>query len=301
MRFGFAVPNRWGIEDVGALFDLGQQAEGLGFDSLWASEHQFHAGALPETTGNGPIFEPLTMLAYLAAVTKSVRLGPSVMILPYHHPVILAKAIATLDVISGGRLNLGVGVGGVPEEFAGLGVKLTDRGAMADEAIDAMKILWSEESPSFEGRYHSFSGLGFSPKPVQKPHPPIFVGGHSKAAIRRAARVGAWWHPGPIQPDLVRWGVNYLTEQARVFGRDPSEIGVSLKLYLDIPSISGVPRLSSHTGGFIGTIHGLLQRLWDYRDAGVHHILVATMSRDVEVIKKTMEFIAIDIMPEFNR
>ena len=181
MEFGCKVPNNWGIQDPKALFAIGTNAEALGFGSVWVSEHLFNAGHVATRLGNRPYYEPLTTLAYLAAITTSIRLGTSVLVLPYHHPVNLAKVIATLDVFSEGRLNLGIGAGLVGEESKALGTNFAERGPITDDIIDAMKVLWTQEVPTFQGQYHNFSGLGFSPKPSQKPHPPIF-----EAALRKA-------------------------------------------------------------------------------------------------------------------
>ena len=169
MKFGICIPTNLGIENFRALMSIGPKAEELGFDSVWVSEHLFNVGYIGERIGGRPYYEPLTVLSYLAAMTSRIRLGTSVLVLPYHDPVRLAKVVATLDVASGGRVVLGLGVGRIEEEYDALGISFKERGAIADEAIEVMKILWTQEDPAFSGRYHSFSKVKFSPKPAQKP------------------------------------------------------------------------------------------------------------------------------------
>lgn len=167
----------------------------LGFYAITTSEHF----AMPywEVPRLGPYWtHALTVLSFVAGATRRVRVDASVLVLPYHHPLALAKAISTLDVLSGGRVDVSVGVGHAVQEFEALRVPFPDRGAIADEMLDAMKELWSAEEPVFRGRFFTIEGLAFEPKPVQQPRPPIYVGGNSKAALRRAARHEGW-QPNP--------------------------------------------------------------------------------------------------------
>ena len=235
MKLGICIPNHWGVEDVRSIFSLATRAEELGFDSIWVSEHVFNAGHVHQRLGGRPYYDPLAILSYVAAITTRIGLGTSVLVLPYHNPIRLAKTAATLDVMSGGRLILGVGVGALEQELNALGARLAERGAIGDEAIAIMKELWTQEDPTYQGRYHSFSGMKFSPKPIQKPHIPLLVGGNSPAAIRRAARHGNGWHPTALPPAELTRKIEYLREQAAATGRDPSEVPVSIRLDMDIP------------------------------------------------------------------
>ena len=189
--------------------------------------------------GDAPYYDSLLSLTHLAAVTSSIRLGTSVLVLPYHHPVTLAKQLATLDVFSGGRLSVGIGAGVIEEEFEALGADFRQRGSVTDESIQAMKALWTQDLPEFHGQHYDFSGMVFSPKPMQKPHPPIYVGGDSRPAIRRAAREADVWHPTSVGAEDIRLGMRYLEGQARTVGRDPEHIGISLRLDLDTPALGG--------------------------------------------------------------
>ena len=201
MKIGYSLSNNQGMEDVQGVIDLAVRAEELGFDSVWASEHVFNVSYVYDRIGDKPYYEPLTVLAYVAAVTKTIGLGTSVLVLPYHNPIRLAKVAATLDVLSGGRLMLGVGVGVIEEELEAMGSPYAERGAITDETIAIMIELWTKEDPSFQGKYHSFSNMKFTPKPMQKPYIPIIIGGTSRAAIRRAARSGTVWHPTALSPE----------------------------------------------------------------------------------------------------
>jgi probable F420-dependent oxidoreductase len=167
-----------------------QLVEQAGFESLWVGDHI----ALPaDLGGDHPRFEAVVAATYLAAVTTRVRLGIGVIVLPQRQPVLLAKQLTSVDVLSGGRLIVGIGVGYLEPEFRALGVSLADRGARTDEYLAVMRTLWTDPAPAFEGRYVSFAGVHQQPPPRQRPHPPIVVGGHSPAALRRAVRVGNGW------------------------------------------------------------------------------------------------------------
>ena len=149
-------------------------------------------------------YEPLAALNFLAGCTQRVRLGTHVLILPYRNPVLTAKILATLDHLSGGRLILGAGVGWMEEEFEALGLDtFAERGAVTDEYIELYKELWTKDEPVFEGKYYQISGSGFQPKPAQKPHPPIWIGGHTGPAIRRAAVHGDGWMPIGLRPPAI--------------------------------------------------------------------------------------------------
>ena len=166
-------------------------AEEAGFESLWVGDHI----ALPaEMDGTQPRLEVVAALSYLAAVTTRIRLGFGVIVLPQRQPVLLAKQLSSIDILSKGRLTVGIGVGYVEPELRALGVSLADRGARTDEYLAAMRTLWTEPAPSFEGRFVSFDGVFQRPQPVQRPHPPIVVGGHSPAAQRRAVTSANGWY-----------------------------------------------------------------------------------------------------------
>jgi probable F420-dependent oxidoreductase len=236
MKIGVSLLNNWGIDDVHALVELAVRAEQLGVDSVWVHDHVFNVAHVLDRIGDRPYYEPLTLLGYVAARTERVRLGTSVLVLPYHNPIRLAKTAATLDVLSRGRLVLGVGVGAVEQEMEAMGTPFKERGAFTDEAIAVMRALWADGTPSFTGRYSRFAGMPFSPKPAQRPWIPLVIGGVSRAAIRRAARLGDGWQPLGLTPEALAQGVAQLREEARACGRDAARIPVSIAMSIAAPT-----------------------------------------------------------------
>ena len=174
--------------------------------------------------GDQPRLEAVVVLAHLAAVTSRVRLATGVLVLPQRHPVLLAKQLASLDVLSKGRLIVGVGVGHVGAELAALGASLADRGARTDEYLAALRALWAEPTPAFAGRFTAFAGVIERPRPVQRPHPPIVIGGHSPAAFRRAVLSGNGWYGWDLDLDQTAQALASLCERAGRYGR-PAELG----------------------------------------------------------------------------
>ena len=179
---------------------VARTADDLGFDAIVIPEHIVLPTSLEAAMGaHWP--HAWTVMAFVAGATTRIRVNSSVTVLPYHHPVVLAKAVATLDVLSGGRVMLAIGVGHAEGEFEALGVPYHERGRLTDEYLEVMKLLWSDAEARFEGRYISFKDVVFEPKPIQRPHPPIWIGGNSPAALRRAARHGQGWMPWLITAD----------------------------------------------------------------------------------------------------
>src|SRR5215218_3056404 len=193
------------------LTEVAQRAEQLGFESLWVGEHVLTPVELayryPGATGKPPFLpdsrftEPFATLAHLGAVTTTIRLGTGILILPLHPPVGIARSIATVDVLSGGRVSLGLGVGWMREEFDAAGQDFTTRGRRMDEMLQVLDLLFTQERPSFAGEHYQLPEMGFEPKPVQEPRPPFLIGGSSEAALRRAARYGDGWYGGQEPPE----------------------------------------------------------------------------------------------------
>src|SRR5262245_23660732 len=194
MRFGTVVPIYGPLGRPEVLRRLILRAEALGYDAVWFADHvvvpEYAAGLYGET-----FFEPLTALAFAAGFTSRLRLGMDVMVVPYRPAVLTAKALASLDALSDGRVILGAGVGILRGEFEALGIPYEERGAITDEYLRAFTELWSADEPRFEGKHVRFSELRFAPRPVQKPRIPIWVGGNSRRAQQRAAELGDGWHP----------------------------------------------------------------------------------------------------------
>ena len=292
MDFGFSLSNNQGMEDVQDVLSLARRAEELGFDSVWASEHVFNTSYVYDRIGNRPYYEPLAILSYVAATTSKVLLGTSVLVIPYHNPIKLAKTAATLDVMSGGRLVLGIGVGVIEQEMEAMGVPFAERGAFTDEAIAVMKELWSQEDPNFQGRFSSFSGMKFSPKPVQQPNIPLVIGGASRAAIRRAARAGNGWHPTAMPPEDLSQAMRYLHERTAAVGRDSSEVPVSIS----------IPMGEGREGRFsLGNDPAeIVQNARAFQELGVRRIVVSPNTRNAAEMLPTMEMLASEVMPAFR-
>ncbi|MCS5669502.1 MAG: LLM class F420-dependent oxidoreductase [Dehalococcoidia bacterium] len=243
MKYGFTLPGRGQLATPERLGIIAKKGEEFGFDALLTGDHilvpRNISSPYPYTEGgefpgssSGESMEQITLLSYIAGQTSKIRLVTSVLIVPHRNPLVAAKSLATLDVLSGGRLVVGVGVGWMREEFQALGLPpFEERGAVTDEYIRAFKELWTEDNPRFEGKYISFDDISFLPKPVQKPHPPIWVGGESRPALRRTAELADGWYPlgsNPTfpmgTPEQLRAGLDRLAQYAERFGRDPKTI-----------------------------------------------------------------------------
>ncbi len=205
MQFGIALPLFGPTASLEAMIEVAQKAESLGFDSLWVLDRLLWAlepasknpgnprGELPSVMQN--TYDPFITLAFVAARTQKVRLGTSVLVASYRSPLVVAKMGATLDLLSGGRFILGLGAGWSADEFTAVNQNITDRNEQMDEFLEVLNMLWTEEKPCFDGNYFHIPKAIFLPKPLQKPRPPIWIGGNSKVVLRRAALFGDGWHP----------------------------------------------------------------------------------------------------------
>lgn len=300
MQFGVTTPNNWGIEDVNLALSFGPLAEELGYDSVWVMDHLFNNGYIRERLDDKPYYHPLAILSYLSATTRRVLLGTSVLVLPYHNPVELAKYTATLDQMSGGRVTLGVGVGAMAEEFAALGIPLSERASLTNESIRVMRELWANPAPSYHSHRWNFDDLRFSPKPVQRPHIPLWIGGASPGALRRAARLGDGWHPSGVAPTEYAAGKAQVTALAEQAGRNPAELTWSARV-----EVEATPGPSSERAANRSRIagHDLEQAALSiaaYRDAGVEHLVLALNTGDADRIRELMETLAAEVIPRFR-
>ena len=201
MQFSFRPPNAdyLGFKATPeGIVETTRKAELLGFDAVFLNDHIIVKGPRSMVESWGNTFDPLTSLGYLAAVTERIKLGTSVLIVPYRNPIATAKMIATLDQLSGGRVIVAVGAGWSEAEFNALGVPYADRGARTNEYLEVWRACWAPDPVSFKGEFVEFEDMHCSPKPVQQPQPPIWVGGSSRPALRRAARFADVWQPVPI-------------------------------------------------------------------------------------------------------
>lgn len=222
MRIGFAAPmsGPWATPDD--MIGVARTAESLGYHALWT--YQRLLGAADDSWGeaNRSVHDPLVTLAFLAAHTSRLRLGVAVLVMPLHTPVLLAKQIATLDLLSGGRLDVGLGNGWAPEEYTAAGVTPTDLGRRADDFLTCLRTLWTDKAVEHDGPYYKVPLTKFDPKPAQKPYPPLLLGGTSSAALRRAGRLCDGWIAGSkVPPTSVRDAIKAVRDAADQAGRDP--------------------------------------------------------------------------------
>ncbi len=300
MKVGVTIPNNWGIADPQQVLALGPVAETLGYDSIWVMDHLFNIGYIRERLDDKPYYHPLATLSYLSATTQRVALGTSVMVLPYHNPVELAKYVATLDHMSGGRVILGVGVGAMTEEFAALSLSMRQRGTLTNESIAIMKELWTNPDPSYDSPRWRFSDLKFSPKPWQKPHVPLWVGGSSPGALKRAATMGDGWHPTGMSPEVFSQGRQEVRTLASAAGRDPGALTMSMRVEVEAHGGPSSQRAQSRTRLPGDDVEAMITGLRAYQSAGVDHIVLALNSGDIAKITELMETIASQVIPHIR-
>jgi len=313
MQFGVPLPTFRQAASPDAIRQVAERAEALGFDGVWVSDHIVIPGSefdrfarsFGDSTGiGGLIYEPLTVLGFAAACTSRIRLGTTVLVVPYRNPLVTAKMLTTLDALSGGRITAGMAVGWMEEEFKAIGAPFKERGALSDEYIAAIKALWTQDQPAFHGRFARFENIVFEPKPAQKPHIPIWIGGNSKSAIRRAVALGDAWHPTRVSVEDVKAGGAYLKDVCGERGRDPRSLMIAARLPLKFYDGEEV---AVKRRPLLGGTQKIISDISQYRDAGVQYILLDTfysapeLEREtVESILSTMERFAADVMPKFQ-
>lgn len=233
LRFGIAVPNYGPLASPANLLRLARRAESLGVDSIWVADHlvaplgvqsvyPFDRSPDPKPGNMGVIeqfYEPLTTLAFLAGATSRIRLGVSVLVVPYRNPVVTAKIVTTLDALSEGRVIFGAGVGWLREEFTALGQDARHRGAVTDEYLEVCRRLWRDDVAEFAGRHYTLPPVRTGPKPVQRPWPPIWIGGNSDAALARALALGDGLHLIDLSPEETAQRVEQLRAREADEGR----------------------------------------------------------------------------------
>jgi probable F420-dependent oxidoreductase len=302
MRYGFYLPTRGGCATPEAIESIAQRGEALGFHSVMIADHvvfptdiksKYPYTVSGEFPGGGDALEQLALVAFVAGRTRRLRLVTSVMILPYRNPVLTAKMLATIDVLSSGRLTVGVGVGWLREEFEALGAPDFDRrGPASDEYLEIFKRLWTQSPASFAGEFYRFDSLRCLPPPVQKPHPPIWIGGHSGPALRRVARHGDGWHPVganpavPLRPAELRASLDQLFRLAEAQGRDPASLTISFKapVYDVTATLGGAERRP-----FSGTAQQIADDIGAYEKLGVSELVFDFRSEERAQTLERME------------
>lgn len=323
MEFGIAIPSHGPLATPETIATLAQQSEEMGFGIITVSDHIIFPTTIRSTypynesgqhyatkDDSGDYLEQLSLLSFLAAQTSSVKLLTAVMVLPHRPPILSAKMLATIDVLSHGRLIVGCGVGWMREEFEVLGVPpYESRGTVSDEYIRAFRELWTNNIPTFEGEHCQFSNIKFAPKPVQQPHPPIWTGGESSAALRRAGRLADAWYPIGSNPRFpVGTPEQFAVSAARVkhhaqeAGRDPDRLdfAYSVNWYND----QDAERLpTGERRPLTGRPDQIADDIKRYEELGVRHMMVNLVTRycnqgsAIQPSLERMERFATKVMP----
>jgi probable F420-dependent oxidoreductase len=286
MHVGLFAPLGNGNANADLLRTLGREAEDRGFESIWVAEHvvlfddydsQYPYAADGRFPGGGDsgLLEPLTALTYLAAVTDRVRLGTGICLVPQRNPVYTAKQVVDLDNLSGGRVDFGIGVGWLKEEFDAVAAPFPHRGPRTDEYLQVMRALWTEDPSSFDGEHYQLPECRMYPKPVQTPHPPIHVGGESDAALRRVARHGQGWYTFNRTPDDLEAPLARLDELLAAEGRSRADVQLTVCPYLQ--------PLGE------GAIDG-------YRERGVDRLVVLCLAFDVDMLKSQLDTLVTTVL-----
>ena len=305
--FGVRLPNSGPLASLGAMTQVAQEAEALGYDSAWVHDHiawtrEIHkthvssgsSDALNESQ-EPTFYESITTLGYLAAKVEKIRLGVACLVLPLRNPIYAAKQLANLDILLKGRLDVGIGIGSPAtlgsREYEIFGVETKGRGKRADEYIEAIKTIWTTDVSSYQGTYVSFNDAEIYPKPLQKPHPPIWVGGWTKPAAKRTALHGDIWLPAWLTPTESREGFGEVQLMAKKAGRDDSKLQLGAEVYVSVSRDPGEARrtaadtLGGSRGTFereltyeglqerslIGSVEEVRKQAEAYVDAGVTH------------------------------
>jgi probable F420-dependent oxidoreductase len=306
MRFGLTL----GVDvppSPSAIIDVVSIAEQLGFHSFWLGDHVIIPREVDDSAHQRDVggkvriadktqvdvFEPIVTLAYLAAHVSTIRLGFSVLVIPYRNPVLTAKMLSSLDVLSGGRLMLGAGVGWMEGEFAALGVSFSDRGAVTDEYLRVMIECWTQEDPVFHGRFYDLAAIAFRPKPVQSPHVPIYIGGNGEPALRRAAEIGQGWLPLFQSPEELKPKVERLHDLRAAYGRDDAGPSIIASVRVRLRPEEDLDGVWS--GRDAAAIRTLVSA---YEDAGVGELTLVIVEPDLDLkrLDDTMGWFSREVM-----
>jgi probable F420-dependent oxidoreductase len=319
-----------------SIVEVAREAETLGYDSIWVHDHltwteEIHrthisSGSDDSQTGNDSpdFYEPMTALAYLAGLLGSVRLGVACLVVPCRNPLLAAKQIASLDVFCNGRLDIGLGIGSPStlksREYEVLGVNRKLRGKIADDYIRAMKTIWTSQPSSYEGKFVTFKDAEICPKPYQKPHPPLWIGGWTEAAIKRTAAFGDGWLPAWLLPEDIGKKFRELKKLAAALGRNPDTIHLGIEVYGCIDEDSkrarenGLGTLAIGRSTFerfmtvdqlsevslIGSPEEIRRMVGAYTDAGVSHFEIKFIYPTLKRHSEMLQLFAREILPAFR-
>ena len=299
MKLGFILPNIGPVVSPESISRVAKRAEELGYDSLWVTERLIYPvqpqspypgtpdGSLPE--GFKTVIDPLHALTYAAAHTSRIALGTSVLVMSYRNPLLLAQSLTAVDVLSGGRLKLGMGQGWSKDEHDAIGVSMADRAARADEVIKVLKAIWTTDPVEFHGKFFQIPRSHIYPKPVQKPHPPIYLAAFSPAAMKRLATQADGWYPAGIPADGISQMMDGIRGMARDAGRNPSDLKMVVRADLHVSP----EHLGEGRGIFSGSLDEVKSDIKATRGAGADELFFdPTHSPDgasVETLFRSME------------
>jgi probable F420-dependent oxidoreductase len=292
MEIGCHLPTQGPVATRDALLTFAAEAERRDIASLWVSDHvifprtatgSYPGGRFPHPPDTAYL-EPVTVLAAAAVCTTRPRLGASVFILGHRHPVVMAKMLTSIDALSNGRLICGVGVGWWKEELEILGTPFHARGRQADEMLRVFKELWTKDNPSFEGEFFRFKDIGFAPKPVQKPHPPIWVGGDSPGAFRRVVTLGDGWHATSKTPAELLHALGRLRAAAEAARRPFETIELSVRLVLNDELLAQGTQV-------------MVDRLAEYKRLGLSHVMIDFRRDDLGKMLELLDLVTAEIRP----
>ena len=295
MDIGCHLPNQGPLATREAIVTFAREAERRQVASLWVSDHvvfprtatgSYPGGRFPHPPDK-PYLEPVTVLTAAAVSTERARLGSSVFILGHRHPVVMAKMLASIDVLSGGRLICGVGVGWWKEELEILGAPFHARGRQADEALRVFKALWTMDNPAFDGEFFRFRDVGFAPKPVQKPHPPIWVGGDSPGAFRRVVTLGDGWHATSKTPAQLGEALGRLRAAADAARRTWETITLSLRFSLSDELLAQGSQ-------------AVIDQLGEYKRLGLSHVLLEFRRDDLTRMIEILDLVTGTVRPALD-
>jgi probable F420-dependent oxidoreductase len=307
VRIGVSLPNVGLDHGKEMVLPVAETADRLGFDSVWAAHHVTlpyerdsrypygHSGTEVAMSPGMQWLDPLVTLSMVAAVTDRVRLGTSVLVLPYRNPVNLAAEAAALDVLSDGRFVLGVGAGWMQEEFRALGIDPAERGARTDEHIQVLRTLWTQDPARFDGRFTNFDGLVLATTPRTEGGPPIWVGGNTPPALRRALRLGDGWHGFEVFPEDMPGIREELDKAADEVGRDPAGLALSVVRGL-IPPGREEESFIPDRRMLSGSPEAIVDELGRYAEQGVEEVVIQ-VSLLAPLVPDALEWTASEILP----
>jgi len=299
MKLGICLPHYGRPIEVPRMLEVARRAEDRGLDSVWVTDHVI----VPNQANviyREHMLDPLAVLPWLAGVTHRIALGTSVVILPYRSPIPVATLLASVDVLSGGRLIVGAAIGWLEGEFEALGVPFKERVSRSEEALELFRTLWTREHPEIETSRHRLRDVSFSPMPLQKPRPPLYVGGNSEGALRRVARLADGWHATATNHDAFRQGVETLRRFWKDAGRE-GEPALSLRIPIVLdgvhqPAVDMALIRGRHVIG--GTVAKIAEELRGFRDLGCGHIALEVSYSTYPAIHDTIDIIAARLRPQ---